>query len=158
MIVSFGTGDYSDDGHGKYDSYLAEIPDEFTFDQIKEAYEKSKEELGFGLEDIGCDFESSITDHEVEALYKFGVDIPESWGWDLVNKDDSSTVLTAIRDMFYEADDGAGWLLAFETMVKRHLPGFWAVPIAPKQYRSLFGQWGSEIIVREQIGYGYYHA
>lgn len=153
MIYSYTIGDWSDDGHGKCNRYQARIGGGYTEDQIKAAYFKSEEELGFGLKDIAAGYEEPVSEEHAKALYEFGFRIPESWGWS-VDESDLEDYIVAIRDGSFEAEED-WWLLVFETMVKKHLPDFTAEHIAEPE-NVLFGGYNC-IIGPDHVGYGMFY-
>lgn len=143
MRYNFGIGDYSDDGHGKCDYYECEVEGDYSIAEIKEAYEKSREQLGFGLEDIASDYDSGMTDDQAQAIVDFGLQEPVEW--DLND-------ITLAESIQQELDEEV-WLLIFELMVQKHLPNFKA-KVVSNNLPSLFGEWGSQIIKHCHIGYG----
>ena len=69
MKIRFPIGDWSGDGHGQCEYFIAETNDGVTLAQVREAHFKSKEVLGFDIGDICRLFEeSSLTKEQATKL------------------------------------------------------------------------------------------
>lgn len=74
-IFSLYFGDWSDDGHGKYEKCDVIVPDQFTKEILTENYKKNKAGFGFGLGDFARDYDdSTILKDDLEILQKAGFD------------------------------------------------------------------------------------
>lgn len=78
-LIGIPIGDWSDDGHGKCETFHLLIPIQFTQEMLSENYLKNKELFGFGLTDFACDYEESrITIEDYEMLKTHGFAFSET--------------------------------------------------------------------------------
>lgn len=67
-------GDWSDDGHGKYDEFIVAVPDEFTQDILGANFAKNVTDFGFSPEDFANEYEdSNIPSEYLDALFACGL-------------------------------------------------------------------------------------
>lgn len=91
-LVKISIGDWSDDGHGKYEDFYFEVPDQFTKEILNENYVKNKEKFGFGLSDFAENYEdSTIPNKFLDILWEAGLD-KESVEVDADDTDGTSTI------------------------------------------------------------------
>lgn len=145
MKYSIGIGDYSDDGHGKCDRYVVESDKDFDPEDIAKAYQKSRAELGKGIEDIAESYESWPTELDAQVFVDAGIEWPEGWFDPEEPDEDLAEILAANWD-----EDV--WVHVFEFMVKRHIPEF-NLKIVKNDYPVLFGDWNA-VATDGFIGYG----
>jgi hypothetical protein len=61
--IEFPIGDWSDDGHGKCDTYLVTTP--MSVQEVREAHFAASSALGFDIGDICCDYHQSEIDESI---------------------------------------------------------------------------------------------
>lgn len=145
-------GDWSDDGHGKTEMVWLELSDMYDSDleEIGKAYHESKAELGFGLEDIARDYDSTITLEQSEKLIEAGFNpVTEETGFDWEWKDDITGQIYLDYEMM---------LSIFEFMVGRKLIGFQVKEVKNDLPMLWGGGYHDNVITKDFVGYGLFHA
>jgi hypothetical protein len=140
-LVGIPLGDWSDDGHGKFETFHLLIPIQFTQEMLSENYLKNKELFGFGLRDFANDYEDGrIWVENYETLQSHGFQFSENSKSVLENFDPSDFYLYLNRKALLE-------IVVF--FIGHGLENFTARVKEPDFY--MFGQWqGPE----SMIGYG----
>lgn len=140
-LVGIPLGDWSDDGHGKFETYHLLIPIQFTQEMLSENYLKNKELFGFGLRDFANDYEDgSIWMDRYETLQSHGFKFSEASEGVVSNTKPSDFDFWLTRKALLE-------IVVF--YIGHGLEGFTARVKEPDFY--MFGQWqGPE----SMIGYG----
>ena len=141
MLFSAIIGDWSDDGHGKTETFVLDVEGHFTNDCIKDAYARSKARYGRGLEDVANLHEDS--------------DVPVDWIKQM--QDEGLSHLPG--DFEWALEYGRYGIPAQPEdlvhilihMIKMELPDFHAEIV---QIPLLAGGFGAAIGTREFIGYG----
>ena len=141
MRYSFAIGDWSDDGHGKCDYFVAEVSGDYSQEEIVAAYELAKRQLGFGLEDIACEYDSTITDEQRDAIIEYGFKPPKHW------------VQDEEPEWYFDGLDEEMFLAIFVSMIRKHLM-FFNAEIVKSDLPSLFGESNSICTNRNFVGYG----
>lgn len=138
-LVNIPIGDWSDDGHGKFQNFIFEVPSEFTKEVLIESYRRNKEKFQFGLADFARDYEDcTIPKEKVRKLIAAGLDTSD---FELLAEEDN--VYLSVDDMFQIAIFFIG----------HGLEGF-NYRMAPEPDFTLFASWqGPET----SIGYGLFY-
>ncbi len=132
MHYSITLGDWSDDGHGRAEQYIIDIPDHISEDVIKASFETSLR--GFGFNSIH-DLENKISDQQYTALENAGA----KWDWEM--SDDDGTYL-GIEDIFE----------AIVTILRNGLPNE-KIEVYNIDAKTLIGGYGSILAGNNQVGY-----
>lgn len=143
MLFQAIFGDWSDDGHGKTQTFILDVTGFDSNDQIKGAYERAKARYGRGVEDVANEYEDSSAPIEWIKQMKdeglTGVVSDETL-------DDAEEELTS--SVYVRVTDLAKIMIH---MIKTELPGFEAkiveLPVFVGGYDNVLG-------TREFFGYG----
>lgn len=148
MIYKMIFGDWSDDGHGKTETFIIDI--DATQKELVEAYKKTKEEFGFGVEDVCDEYEDyTINPERTKILFDAGfseADLDQSYS-DIEEIDDDGSMWVDVGRMFD--------ILMF--MIKRQLPDL-KYKVVADNYPILLGCSNSPLTGSEHVGYGVFHA
>lgn len=141
MLFSVVVGDWSDDGHGKTETFILDVTGHFTSDEIKEAYARAKARYGRGLEDVANRHEDSgVPVDWIEQMQEEGLfHVPNDYEWALGygRHDTPSSPEDLVHILIH--------------MIKMELPDFHAEII---HLPLLAGGYTAAIGIREFIGYG----
>lgn len=140
-LIGIPIGDWSDDGHGKFETFHLLIPVQFTQEMLSENYLKNKELFGFGLRDFANEYEDGrIWIDHYETLKSHGFKFSET-----SEKAESNTSFGG--DDFWLTRKALLEIVVF--FIGHGLEDFTARVKEPDFY--MFGQWqGPE----SMIGYG----
>lgn len=146
-------GDWSDDGHGKHDDLIVEIPDEFTQEILGNQFRANVESIGFGPHQFAHNYEDGkLPVDKLKVLVEAGFDLT------LLGEDKEDYGL-----------EGGIWLNA-EDMLRivmfyfgHGLEGFSYQYIKPETPPALIGYWSKVTAGIEDrgpygvsVGYGIY--
>lgn len=132
MHYSITLGDWSEDGHGRAEQYIIDIPDHISEDVIKASFETSLR--GFGFNSIH-DLENKISDQQYTALENAGA----KWEWGM--DEDDGTYL-GIEDIFE----------AIITILRSGLPNE-KIEVYTTDAKTLIGGYGSILAGNHHVGY-----
>lgn len=138
-------GDWSDDGHGKADSYIVDVSAEFSVDVLRANYEKNVSEIGFAPTSLCEDYEdSSVSEEQANALFAAGL------------PDDRKCIATEPGPYpQYFVPDSEGMLHLCMFFLTRNLTGAtWF--IKNDSIPTLFGG-ANPVIDAGSVGYGLYY-
>lgn len=102
MEVRFQIGDWSDDGHGKCDSFIVDFH-VHDLNRIREAHYKAKEVLGFDIGDLCARYEeSTIEGEKLERLFEIGVLSEKKLNEELLefDRDEQSNIVSLSPDAY----------------------------------------------------------
>lgn len=132
MHYSITLGDWSDDGHGRKEQYIIEIPDDITADTIKKSFQESLKRFGFNSIH---DLEKRISDRQYTALENSGAN------WDWMMDDEDGTYLGQM-DLFE----------AILTILRSGLPHE-DIRVISLDAQTLVGGYGSILAENNHVGY-----
>lgn len=132
MHYSITLGDWSDDGHGRKEQYIIEIPDDITADTIKKSFQESLKRFGFNSIH---DLEKRISDRQYTALENSGAN------WDWMMDDEDGTYLGQM-DLFE----------AILTILRSGLPHE-DIRVISLDAQTLVGGYGSILAENSHVGY-----
>lgn len=151
MKHTVAIGDWSDDGHGKHDDFIVEIPDDLTQAKLGENFRKNMDRIGFGPDSFCEEYEDGVIPAgKVKDLLAAGLDMSE---FELEEDDDGSLGIT-VEDMlkivmFYFGHGLAGFSYEVINENAPALIGYWskvtADPAGPHSYGV-------------SVGYGLYYS
>ena len=110
-------GDYSDDGHGKYETVTLKLTaDDLSDGALQEAFQKTNEEVGTDLYDLCADYEDgSISKELYEHLKELGFTFSDDeYGHPTIyveSEDEAIGFLTG-EEVYFSAAELAGWWVA----------------------------------------------
>ncbi len=134
-------GDWSDDGHGKTDTFVFSIPDDVTFDQLRANYERNCEDYGVRPDKWASEWQdSSFPLHEYIRIAELGWD--SGYEFDELDQFDDST----------EVDFGSDSYADLLMFVATH--GLCEYDQTSDTIKTLFG--GDGAIVGGHVGYGFF--
>jgi hypothetical protein len=146
-LVGIPLGDWSDDGHGKFETFHLLIPVQFTQEILSENYLKNKELFGFGLKDFANDYEDGrISMSDIEKLQEHGFEFSEA-SKGILKKDEDAYSTDFSRDNPWLNTKAMLEIVVF--FIGYGLEDFTARVKEPDFY--LFGQWAGP---ESMIGYG----
>jgi len=132
MRYSITLGDWSEDGHGRAERYLIDIPDHISEDVIKASFETSLK--GFGFDSIH-DLEKKISDQQYIALENAGA----KWDWEM---DEDDRTCLGVEDIFE----------AIMTILRNGLPDE-KIEVYNVNAKTLIGGYGSILAGNHHVGY-----
>lgn len=140
MIYRIALGDWSGDGHNQEEVFLFEIPDQFTVEVMKESYQKSVAEFGFGCEHFADEYE----DNSIRA----------EWAQSLIAAGIPEHCISVFNGEYYiESKDDMCGIIFF--MIGRNIEGFTFEGVT-STFPLLVGTWNAPIA--DSVGYGLFYS